>query len=118
MAKKEPKKRVLKQDPVKGRTDRAGAPEDGKPRRIRKFFKTIFKPLFFVLRPLFWVLKKITPRYFKNSFAELKLVTWPTRKETRQLTTAVLMFAIVLGTSVAFVDLGLDKLFKKVILKQ
>lgn len=78
---------------------------------IKKFLKT-------VLKPVLWLGKKIVPAYFKNSFKELKLVTWPNRKESRQLTTAVIVFAVVLSLIVALIDLGLDKVFKKVILKQ
>jgi preprotein translocase SecE subunit len=60
--------------------------------------------------------KYLVPPYFKNSWRELKLVTWPNRKQTRQLTFAVIVFSIVFGAVVALLDYGLDKLFKKVIL--
>ncbi|HEY1064240.1 MAG TPA: preprotein translocase subunit SecE [Candidatus Saccharimonadales bacterium] len=58
----------------------------------------------------------LVPRFVRNSFAELKLVTWPNRKKTRDLTFAVLMFAIVFGILVTIIDYGLDKLFKALIL--
>lgn len=55
-------------------------------------------------------MKKII-QFFKESFAELKKVTWPTRDEvmasTRVLIIAVLIFAIVLG----FVDFLLYQAF-------
>lgn len=57
------------------------------------------------------------PSYFVNSWRELKLVTWPGRRETWRLTLAVFIFAIVFGTIIAVVDKGLEELFKKVILK-
>jgi preprotein translocase SecE subunit len=57
------------------------------------------------------------PSYFRNSFRELKQVTWPGRRESLRLTSAVLAFAIVFGAIVALVDFGLDKLFKELILK-
>jgi preprotein translocase SecE subunit len=44
------------------------------------------------------------------------MVTWPSRKQTRDLTIAVILFSIAFGAIVALVDFGLDKLFKKVIL--
>ena len=44
------------------------------------------------------------------------MVTWPSGKQTRALTFAVIVFSIVFGALVALVDFGLDKLFKKVIL--
>ena len=55
--------------------------------------------------------------YFRNSFRELRLVTWPGRRESLRLTSAVLMFAVVFGAIVAGVDFGLDKLFKELVLK-
>jgi preprotein translocase SecE subunit len=63
------------------------------------------------------VLGWLTPRYIINSWRELKLVTWPSRRETWRLTFAVFMFSIVFGGLVAIVDKGLDEIFKKVILK-
>jgi preprotein translocase SecE subunit len=57
------------------------------------------------------------PAYFRNSWRELKQVTWPNRRESRQLTTAVIIFATIFGVLIAIVDYGLDKLFKQVLLK-
>ncbi len=57
------------------------------------------------------------PLYFRQSWRELRQVTWPGRKETWKLTLAVISFAIIFGVLVAIVDFGLDKLFRKVILK-
>lgn len=57
------------------------------------------------------------PAYFRNSWKELRQVTWPNRRESWQLTTAVIVFATVFGVLIAVVDFGLDKLFKQVLLK-
>jgi preprotein translocase SecE subunit len=57
------------------------------------------------------------PAYFRNSWKELKQVTWPNRRESAQLTTAVIIFATVFGIMIAIVDFGLDRLFKQVLLK-
>ena len=57
------------------------------------------------------------PKYFRDSWADLKLVAWPGRKETWRLTFAVFVFAIVFGVIVAIVDKGLDTLFRDVILE-
>jgi preprotein translocase SecE subunit len=73
-------------------------------------FKTIVK----LLR---WVGLIILPVYIRRSWQELRLVTWPTWQQSRQLTFAVLAFAIVFGGAVAGVDYGLDKLFKSILLK-
>ncbi|MFA5003999.1 MAG: preprotein translocase subunit SecE [Candidatus Saccharimonadales bacterium] len=56
-------------------------------------------------------------RYIRDSWRELKQVNWPSRRESRRLTTAVILFAIVFGAAIAVVDYGLDKLFKQVLLK-
>lgn len=57
------------------------------------------------------------PAYFRNSWKELRQVTWPNRRESWQLTSAVIIFATVFGVLIAIVDFGLDKLFKQVLLK-
>jgi preprotein translocase SecE subunit len=74
----------------------------------------ILRVLRLILLPLRWLM----PRYFVNSWREVKQVTWPSRRETWRLTLAVFIFAVVFGSLVAGVDKGLDILFKKVILKQ
>lgn len=69
--------------------------------------------LFGFMKPVGRVLYKIFGiGYFTSSFKELKQVTWPNRKQTRQLTTAVIIFAVIFGLLIAGVDYGLDKLFK------
>ena len=74
-------------------------------------FKT--KPARFIGRILN---KVLLINYFMSAWKELKQVTWPGRKETRQLTLAVFVFATVFGLMVTLTDYGLDKVFKKVIL--
>ena len=61
--------------------------------------------------------RSIIPRFFKESFAELRQVTWPTRRMTLNLTVAVFLFAFFFGLVVAATDFGLDKLFKQLIIK-
>lgn len=62
--------------------------------------------------------KYLIPPYFKNSARELRLVTWPSGKQSRRLTFAVMIFALVFGVIIAVVDYGLDKAFKAIILNQ
>jgi preprotein translocase SecE subunit len=57
------------------------------------------------------------PRYFRNSIAELRQVSWPDRLTTFRLTYAVIIFSVLFGAIVAVVDFGLDKLFKEFIIK-
>jgi len=61
--------------------------------------------------------KIVVPPYFRSSFSELKLVSWPNWTQSRQLTTAVLVFAVIFGAAIAGVDWGLDKIFKHILLK-
>lgn len=81
------------------------------------FLPQVAKVMVFILWPLKKILGWLMPRYFINSWREVKQVTWPTRSETWRLTGAVLIFAIVFGSLVAGVDKVLDEVFKKVILK-
>lgn len=61
--------------------------------------------------------RSIIPKYFKESWRELKLVNWPNRKETAKLTFAVIVFAFVFGLMITIVDFGLDKLFRELLLR-
>ncbi len=89
-----------------------------KPRRVGTFLRRVgslgvWKPFKVVGR---FVGRYLIPPYFKNSWKELRMVTWPNRRTTYRLTVAVIIFSIIFGVIVALVDFLLDKLFKKVIL--
>jgi len=84
-------------------------------RPVRRLFGLLFG--LSLWKPLKFVGHYIVPPYFRNSWRELKQVTWPNRKQSRQLTFAVIMFSVVLGVFVALLDLGFGKLFKEVIVK-
>jgi len=71
----------------------------------------------FSLRPFRLIGKILLPVYIRRSWHELRLVTWPSWKESRRLTFAVLIFAVIFGASIALVDYGLDVLFKHILLK-
>jgi len=90
-----------------------------KPKRIKAPANAgkVIKPLGRVLSPVGRALKWLTPRYFINSWRELRQVTWPNRRETWRLTLAVFVFAVVFGALVAGVDKGLDVLFKHLVLR-
>ena len=94
--------------------------------KISGFFKRIFhigrKEVYLPLpdnKPGRFLNKRrsFVPRYFIDSWKELKLVTWPNRKTTWQLTFAVFMFAFIFGALITVVDYGLDKVFKAVLVK-
>lgn len=72
---------------------------------------------FFRLKGMRFLGRVIGLSYIRSSWKELKEVTWPTRREGRRLTTAVILFSIVFGLLIAIVDYGLDKLFKDILLK-
>ena len=61
--------------------------------------------------------RRVIPKYFRESWQELRMVTWPDRKETTKLTIAVFAFAIIFGFLVSITDKGLDILFRNTVLK-
>ena len=72
---------------------------------------------FFSLKFMRFIGKTLGFTYVRDSWRELKLVTWPSRTQSRQLTFAVIIFSVIFGGLIAVVDLGLNKLFKEVLLK-
>ena len=86
---------------------------------LGRFFKRLFarQPFKTLARLCHWIGLVLVPPYLRNSWQELKLVTWPNWRQSRQLTFAVLAFAVVFGGAVASVDYGLDKLFRHILLK-
>ncbi len=129
----EPKKRQVKNpETFREKAIKTNAQND-KPSSARKvggLFKIIFGPLakpiksiskVKFLKPVFKAFRFIGlivwPKYFRESFKELKKVTWPSFKLSVRLTYAVVAFAIVFGVSIALIDYGLDKVFKNILLK-
>ncbi|MDO8591364.1 MAG: preprotein translocase subunit SecE [bacterium] len=110
------KVRIRKAETTKEQADATHLAESSKLTGIKtKLLKaSIFRIFRVVLRPFHW----LVPSYFVNSWRELRKVTWPNRHETRRLTLAVFIFAVVFGALIAGVDKSLDLIFKKVILKQ
>lgn len=60
---------------------------------------------------------RIVPKFIREAWREIRLVTWPTPRETVRLTIAVFIFATIFATIVGILDFGLDKLFKEVLIK-
>lgn len=134
MADKEPtttKKRRIVKNPETFREKVVKAAETAdKPKRRSKVGGAIASVFRFVGKPFRWVGSKLGkykvfrvigrilwPVYFRESWQQLKLVTWPNWKKSRELTFAVLVFAVIFGATVAVVDFGLDKLFRHILLK-
>ncbi len=125
-----PKKRLVKSpETFRERAVKASESND-RPKRTVKLKQTSDRVTAPVLGPVGRGLGKVfnrkpfrviglilLPRYFRNSWRELRQVQWPKRREARDLTFAVLAFAVVFGGVVAFVDYGLDKLFRNILLK-
>lgn len=123
--------RRLRQAPQTMRERAASATNpQPKPNRVRRVTRTAGTPFRAVGKRLgklhIWkpfrmagriLARLFVPLYVRNSFKELRQVTWPTRKQTLQLTTAVILFSVIFGAVVALFDFGLDKLFKQVILR-
>lgn len=61
--------------------------------------------------------RRVIPRFFVESYQELRQVVWPNRRNTINLSIAVFLFAFFFGLLIALVDYGLSKLFKILIIK-
>jgi preprotein translocase SecE subunit len=131
-AKKQPR-RLKKTETVREKAEKAGRPAPEKRRRLRSTAGKAAQPIKRVAhvgRKEYYLplpdnrfgrflnkRRHVIPRFFREAWAELRDVTWPSRKETWKLTLAVFIFAIVFGLLIAVTDYGLDKLFKRVLLK-
>jgi preprotein translocase subunit SecE len=69
------------------------------------------------LKPVRAAGRVILPRYIRDSWQELKKVTWPSWQQSRKLTVAVLIFAVLFGVVIAAVDWGLDRIFRDILFK-
>jgi preprotein translocase subunit SecE len=116
----QPKKRQLRQasQTVRERAERGAAKSASAPRpsRVRPAFRRLANLA--IWKPVRYVGRFVIPPFIKSSWRELRQVTWPSRKQSRQLTSAVIIFAVVFGVIVSIFDFGLDKLFKQVIIRQ
>lgn len=133
---KKPRRRVKPVETVRERVvkQQSKAP---KPQRVRKTmgsgyssaktgFAKLFHPLNFVLRPLRTKPIRFVGRilatilllnFVRGAARELRDVVWPDRKQTTQLTLAVFIFAIVFGLIITITDFGLDRIFKRILIK-
>jgi len=126
-AEDKPKRRMVKKvETLREAAEKSANTQPKKRGVVRLSLHYISVPFRFIGRPFkglgrlkpFRIIGRILwPTYFRNSVKELKQVTWPNRRESIQLTGAVLVFAAVFGVMIALVDYGLDKLFKQVLLK-
>jgi len=127
--------RIRKPETVRERTAKSVAKAESRAakhpkKRVRKaasvVAKPFKKPVRFITSPLRtrparaigrFFSKIFVPTYFRNSFKEVKLVTWPTRRETWRLAFAVLAFAVVFGLAAAGTDIVLDKIIRRIVFR-
>jgi preprotein translocase subunit SecE len=55
--------------------------------------------------------------YFKDTIAELKLVTWPTKKQTINLTVLVVGISVFVGVYIGSLDFLFTNLLKLIAVK-
>jgi preprotein translocase SecE subunit len=112
---------------IREKTANFNAASEKRPSVIAAFFYGFFAPVRFIgrliaklgrFRLFRWIGYVLLPPYFRNSWRELRKVEWPNRKQSVQLTGAVIIFAVIFGGIVAGVDFGLDKAFKEILLKK
>lgn len=126
------KPRVRKTETVKERVAKQSKKATTESKRSRKsdtavkVAKKASKPFRFLgwpfrLKPVRFVFRVIGriifPRYFRNSFKELRQVTWPSRKETWKSTFAVLIFAVGFGAFITITDIVFDKIIRRIVLR-
>ena len=127
---KKSKRRLRPAQTIREQSEQATA-RAAAPRRhsiIAKVLLAPFRLLGMIFGPVFRFLGRfrvfrfigyvLVPPYFRSAWRELRLVTWPNGRQTRDLVVAVLIFSVVFGVIVAAVDYGLDKVFRSVILNQ
>ena len=61
---------------------------------------------------------RLTPKFLSEAFSEIRLVSWPNRKDTVKLTLAVFIFAIIFAGFVGLLDWGLGELFRKFVVER
>jgi preprotein translocase SecE subunit len=100
-----------------GKIKKVATKTSGALKKTRITANPVTKLLARVGRGILWILRKLVPKYFVNSWREVRLVAWPARRETWRLVMAVFIFAAIFGAMVAGVDKVLDIIFKKLVLK-
>ena len=81
-------------------------PEQKAPKKHNKFARILLFPL----RPIFAL-----GRYFRNSWREIRLVQWPTRRFTWKLTLSVVIFVGLFGALITVLDMLFTILFSNII---
>ena len=110
-AKSKPEKEVSKELKIsKYAAKVAGVKTEKKAKKTAPKFVRILKPFRFITIP-FVALGK----YLVASWKELKLVRWPTSKETWKMTSAVIAFSVGFATLILLLDGLFNWIFKTLI---
>lgn len=56
-----------------------------------------------------------TGRYFKGAWEELKQVRWPNRKNTWEMTLAIILFTLAFLTFILLIDAGFNWAFEQIL---
>lgn len=56
-------------------------------------------------------------RYIQQSGAELRKVTWPTRRNAIRMSIIVIIFSLIMAAGIGLVDFALTKALQTIILK-
>ena len=56
------------------------------------------------------------PKYFRESWVELRKVVWPTRRESWKLVLAVILFTLVFTLITLAADYGISQLVERILL--
>ena len=62
------------------------------------------------------MIKKITD-FFKNVYAEMRYVTWPSKADIKEGTTVVIIMSAIVAVFLALVDAGFGFFIKKLLMK-
>jgi preprotein translocase SecE subunit len=117
------RERALKANEAAGRSKA----KVGVGRSVGTGFGYVTRPFVRILKPVltslpFRLVGKVLGKVlflgsFRRSWQELRQVNWPNWRQSRRLTMAVLIFAIVFGAAIAGVDFVMEKAFKDILLK-
>lgn len=115
--KAKPKRRIVKQaETIREKVEKQQHSKPKKQGIVRLTLRYITWPFRLIGRGIKKIGHYIVPGYFKKSWEELKLVTWPSARDTWKLTLAVIIFSVLFGAFITATDYGLDKLFRKVLI--
>jgi preprotein translocase subunit SecE len=59
----------------------------------------------------------IIPKFIREAWGELRIVTWSTRREALRLTSAVIIFSVVFAIFIQIMDFIFSKLVKTILIK-